>query len=154
MYLDLNRNLTPAQVALREQTHRFAEEVLRPAAFQLDKMDPEAVIASGSPLWDALKEAYRQGYHIRSFPEALGGAGLTGLDSIVVTEEIAWGSADFAAALGVSTIPFGFVLGTGDAELIREFVVPFAHEAYSPDAGVAGEMMQTSRGQPTLPVSR
>ena len=128
MYLDLNRNLTDAQIALREETHRFAEQVLRPAAFQLDKMTPEAVIADGSPLWDALKQAYRQGYHIRGFPEALGGAGLSGLDGIVVTEEIAWGSADFAAALGVSTIPFGFVLGTGDPELIREFVVPFTRD--------------------------
>jgi alkylation response protein AidB-like acyl-CoA dehydrogenase len=128
MYLDLNRNLTEAQIALREETHRFAEDVLRPAAFQLDKMTPEAVVADGSPLWDVLKQAYRQGYHIRGFPEALGGAGLSGLDGIVVTEEIAWGSADFAAALGVSTIPFGFVLGTGDPELIREFVVPFARD--------------------------
>jgi len=128
MYLDLNRNLTDAQIALREQTHQFAAEVLRPAAFQLDKLEPEAVIAVGSPLWDTLRQAYRQGYHIRGFPEALGGAGLSGLDSLLVTEEIAWGSADFAAALGVSTIPFGFVLGSGDPELIREFVVPFVQD--------------------------
>ncbi len=128
MYLDLNRNLTDAQIALREQTHRFAEEILRPAAFRLDKMEPDAVIAGGSPLWDTLRQAYRQGYHIRGFPEALGGAGLSGLDSLVVTEEIAWGSADFAAALGVSTIPFGFVLGHGDPDLIREFVVPFTQD--------------------------
>jgi alkylation response protein AidB-like acyl-CoA dehydrogenase len=149
MYLDLNRNLTEAQVALREQTHRFAEEVLRPAAFQLDKMHPGAVIASGSPLWDTLKEAYRQGYHARGFPEALGGAGLSGLDSIVVTEEIAWGSCDFAAALGVSTIPFGFLLGTGDPELIREFVVPFVQDR---DARIIGcwAITEPNRGSDSL----
>jgi alkylation response protein AidB-like acyl-CoA dehydrogenase len=149
MYLDLNRNLTESQIALREQTHRFAEEVLRPAAFQLDKMHPEAVIAGGSPLWSTLKEAYRQGYHARGFPEALGGTGLSGFDSTVVTEEIAWGSCDFAAALGVSTIPFGFLLGTGDPELIREFVVPFAQDR---DARIIGcwAITEPNRGSDSL----
>src|SRR5574341_370719 len=104
MYLDLNRTLTQQQVALREQAHRFADEVLRPTALALDKMSPENVIADKSPLWDALRQAYEQGYHSRGFPESLGGAGLSGLDSQLVMEEIAWGSVDFAAALGVSTL--------------------------------------------------
>jgi len=128
MYLDLNRGLTEQQIALREQTHRFAEEVLRPAAFRLDKMAPEEVIAEGSPLWDVFRQAYRQGHHIRSFPESLGGAGLSGLDAQLVTEEIAWGSADFAIALGVASMPFTFALGRQDPDLMREVVIPFTQD--------------------------
>ena len=41
MYLDLNKDLTPEQIALKEQTHRFAAEVLRPASIKLDRMDPK-----------------------------------------------------------------------------------------------------------------
>jgi hypothetical protein len=44
-YTELNMDLTRAQEAMKEETHRFAREVLRPASLELDKLDdPEAVI--------------------------------------------------------------------------------------------------------------
>jgi hypothetical protein len=52
-YLDLNPELTPTQAALKEETHRFAKEVMRPASIALDKLaDPEDVIRDGSVYWD------------------------------------------------------------------------------------------------------
>jgi len=51
MYLDLNRNLTETQIALREQTNQFAAEVLRPAAFQLDKLEAQRPIRAVSNRW-------------------------------------------------------------------------------------------------------
>ena len=45
MYTELNPGLTQTQVSLKEETHRFAAEVLRPASIELDKLaDPEDVI--------------------------------------------------------------------------------------------------------------
>ena len=38
MFLDLNPNLTSEQRSLKEQVHKFAAEVMRPAADKLDKM--------------------------------------------------------------------------------------------------------------------
>jgi alkylation response protein AidB-like acyl-CoA dehydrogenase len=132
-YLDLNKELTPTQVTLKEETHRFAAEVLRPASVELDKIaDPEEVIKEGSPLWDVLKKAYNQGFHIRGFDESMGGANLGPLEQHIVTEEMGWGSADFAIALGCAPFPFAFtsaVCGlTGNQELMEEIVVPFARD--------------------------
>ena len=56
-YTELNIELTDEQNAIKEETHRFAKEVLRPASIELDKMDPEAVIKSDI-YWDAMKKGY------------------------------------------------------------------------------------------------
>ena len=65
MYLDLNLALTEEQMAFRESVHRFALEVLRPRAAELDRCtDPKSVVARDSPFWDVLRQAYRLGYHI------------------------------------------------------------------------------------------
>ena len=41
--VDLNFDLTTDQVRLREETPRFAAEVLRPASMELDALTPEEV---------------------------------------------------------------------------------------------------------------
>ena len=132
MYLDLNKELTSEQIALKEQSHRFAGEVLRPASVQLDKMDPQDVIAPGSVLWDVFKQAYRQGFHLLQFPEELGGANLGPLEMHIAFEETAWGSADFGIALGVASFPFAYAaqMGalTGNKALVEEIVAPFVED--------------------------
>ena len=45
-YTELNIELTDEQNAIKEETHRFAREVLRPASVELDKLSPEEVIKS------------------------------------------------------------------------------------------------------------
>jgi alkylation response protein AidB-like acyl-CoA dehydrogenase len=133
LYLDLNKELTPAQVALKEEAHRFAAEVLRPAGVELDKLaDPEDVIKEGSPFWDVFKKAYNQGFHIRGFDESMGGANLGPLEQHIVAEEMGWGSSDLAIALGCAPFPFSFTAGvcqlTGNQELMEEIVGPFARD--------------------------
>src|SRR3972149_12186096 len=132
MYLELNKDLTPEQAARKEQSHRSAAEVLRPASVQLDKMDPQDVIAPGSVLWDVFRQAYQQGFHLMQFPEELGGANLGPLEGHIVFEETAWGSVDFAISLGVASFPFAyaaqFAALTGNKALIEELVHPFAQD--------------------------
>ena len=133
LYLDLNKDLTPTQVTLKEETHRFAAEVLRPASMELDKIaDPEEVIKEGSLFWDVFKKAYNAGFHIRGFDESMGGANLGPLEQHIVTEEMGWGSADFAIALGCAPFPFAFTSAvcklTGNQEMMDELVVPFARD--------------------------
>ena len=48
-YLDLDFNLSDEDIAIKEATHKFAKEVMRPIAKKLDEMTPEEVIAPGSP---------------------------------------------------------------------------------------------------------
>ena len=127
-YLELNTEVTPEHTAVKDEAHRFAEEVLRPASVILDKMTPEEVIAEGSPHWDVFRAAYERGLHASGLPEALGGAPLTPLARHMYAEEMGWGSADFAIALGVAPFPFSFAAMTGNPDIIRDVVMPFAQD--------------------------
>ena len=129
MYLDLNLQLTEEQIAFRESVHRFALEVLRPRAAELDRRtDPADVIARGSPLWDVLRQAYQLGYHKVMLPAEVGGLGFGGLEQHIFLEELGWGSADFAIAIGVAGFPFATVAKAGSPELIDEIVRPFVDD--------------------------
>ncbi|KPK48223.1 MAG: acyl-CoA dehydrogenase [Dehalococcoidia bacterium SM23_28_2] len=132
-YLELDKELTPEQGALKNEVHRFAEEVMRPASIELDRLaDPEEVIKEGSVLWDVFGKFYELGYHCQGLPEALGGVALSGLDRHIVAEEIGWGSADLAISLGVAPFPFAFAATfaglTGNQQAVQEIVVPFAQD--------------------------
>jgi alkylation response protein AidB-like acyl-CoA dehydrogenase len=125
MYLDLNKELTEEQKSVKEETHRFAAEVLRPVSIELDKLTPDEVIADGSPMWEVFRMAYKQGHHLAGMPEQFGGVELSPLSSQIRTEEMGWGSADFAIALGVSPFPFTFASRSGSEQLMQEVVAPF-----------------------------
>ncbi len=132
-YLDLNKDLTPEQVTLREQTQRFAREVLGPASIELDKLaDPQDVIREGSVFWDVFRHAYRQGRHIAWLPEAEGGTNLSPLENHIVHEETGWGSAEFAIGIAAAPMPFAFAATyarlTGDRTLMDEVVRPFVED--------------------------
>ena len=124
-------NLTddpPEQKQLRDQAHRFAAEVLRPASLELDALSPEEVIAPESRLWDVFREAYKAGYHLRGFPPQLGGAGLQPMEAWVVGEEFGWGNAGLSISLGVTSMPFGFAALTGNPDLMRDVVMPYVED--------------------------
>jgi alkylation response protein AidB-like acyl-CoA dehydrogenase len=125
-YLELNKDLTFDENTIKEQTHRFGVEVLRPAAAELDQMSPEEVIAEGSILWEVFRKAYEMGHHTAGLPEALGGVKMSPLASHIRAEELGWASADFAIALGVAPFPFNFAAMGGNPALIDEIVAPFA----------------------------
>jgi alkylation response protein AidB-like acyl-CoA dehydrogenase len=133
MYLELNKDLTPEEAAVKEETHRFAQEVLRPASVELDKMDdPQEVIREGSVLWEVFRKSYEQGHHTQGLPEDVGGVTLSPLARHIFAEEMGWGSADFGIGLGVSPFPFTFsstlAALTGNKQLMEEIVVPFAKD--------------------------
>ncbi len=127
-YLDLNKQLSPDETALKEQVHRFATDVIRPAVMELDQLPPEEVIAKGSVLWDLFRQIYGLGYHTRALPEELGGVTLSPLAQHIYGEEMGWGSSGLAVSLGVAAMPFVFAARAGNQELIREFVIPFSQD--------------------------
>jgi alkylation response protein AidB-like acyl-CoA dehydrogenase len=129
MYLDLNLELTEEQVAFRDSVHRFARDVLRPQAAALDRRtDPVEVIARDSPLWQVLRQAYGLGYHKVMVPAEAGGLGFGGLEQHLFLEELGWGSADFAIAIGVAGFPFATVAKAGGPDLVQELVRPFVDD--------------------------
>ncbi|RJP19690.1 MAG: acyl-CoA dehydrogenase [Candidatus Abyssobacteria bacterium SURF_5] len=125
-FLDLNVNLTNEQIALREEVHRFAAEVMRPAADKLDKMaSPADVIAKNSILWDVIRQSRELGYHTRGLPEELGGLGLTPAEGNIIGEELGWGSPGLSVCMGAGSMPFMFAAMFGGPQMIEEFVIPF-----------------------------
>ena len=62
-YLDLDVTLTEQHLQLKAEVHKFAVEVLRPAALALDKLPPEKVIEKGSLYWQTMARMYENGYH-------------------------------------------------------------------------------------------
>ena len=127
-YTELNKELTDEQRQVKEETHKFAVEVLRPASIQLDKRSPEDVIAKGSVHWDVFRKAYELGYHKATLPGALGGADMSPLARHIYTEEMAWGSADFAISIGVTSFPFSFAAMSGNPDIMRDVVMPFVND--------------------------
>ncbi|HSR58781.1 MAG TPA: hypothetical protein VLL57_11350, partial [Candidatus Binataceae bacterium] len=64
-YRELCLGMPKVYDELRAAAHRFAKEVMRPAAIELDRMaDPRDTIAPGSPLREVLKKAHQLGYHV------------------------------------------------------------------------------------------
>jgi len=156
-YLDLNPELTPTQQSLKEEMHRFAAEVLRPASIELDKLaDAEDVIKKGSIFWDVFRKHYELGHHISGLPEEIGGANVRGLETQIIQEEFGWGSADFAVGLGVTGMPYylGFMVGAllGKQRLIDEIVMPFIQDREAKYIG-CWAITEPGHGSDTLAVN-
>ena len=79
-------------------------------------------------MWNVFRRAYEDGYHIRNFPEVLGGSHMGPLESHIVNEEMGWGSAGLAIALAVTSFPFSFASSRRDPQIVEEIVKPFAED--------------------------
>lgn len=124
-YTELNMDLTKAQITMKEETHRFAKEVLRPASLELDKIaDPQEMI--DSPLFrKTLKQGYELGYHTIFLPDSYGGLATEPIETHIILEELAWGSVEFALGLGVSCFPAFFASMVPSDRMIDEIIEPF-----------------------------
>ncbi|HYL58521.1 MAG TPA: acyl-CoA dehydrogenase family protein [Candidatus Acidoferrales bacterium] len=128
-YRELCLNVPQEYESLRATAHRFAKEVLRPAAIELDRMaDPKDVIAPDSPLRRVLKQAYGLGYHVAGIPVAMGGLGLDPLATHILHEELAWGSVDLALSIGCAGFPAFVAASSGNADLYQTFVKPYVED--------------------------
>lgn len=125
LYRDLNMDLTPEQIAIKEETHKFAKEELRPASIELDKInDPQEMIESDL-LHSTLRKGYELGYHTIFIPDSYGGLATDPLETHIVLEELAWGSVDFAVAFGVACFPAFMSAMVPTEELIEDIIEPF-----------------------------
>ncbi len=120
------------ETLLKEEVHRFAEEVIRPASIEIDRMPlneyPEKVVKKDSPYWRVLKEWKKLGYHRGPVPEMFGGEGLPARMVHILVEEVAWGSSGFSIAFGVDLFPILFTAPTFDEYLNETFVKPWLED--------------------------
>ncbi|HJP41255.1 MAG TPA: acyl-CoA dehydrogenase family protein [Dehalococcoidia bacterium] len=120
---DIETGLSDVEKTIRDRAHQFAQEVLRPAGRELDRLhDPELVIRPDSILWDTFA-SYRE-------------AGLADLDGatkeltlaertrvrVMVSEELGWGDVGLTISLGVAGFHRMFCLMSQRPDLIERYV--------------------------------
>ncbi len=111
--------LTEAQKAVREVARSFAENELRPHVARFDESQefPRELVARLAKL----------GFMGMTWPEALGGAGLTAMESIVIIEELA--RVDPSVALTVAShnsLCTGHIMLFGSEEQRKRYVPALA----------------------------
>lgn len=115
---DLDFDFTETECAVRDTAHRFAEEVLRPTGIALDLMNPEKVIADGSPLYDAHKKYTELGLGVID-PD------LSPLEQarlqVIVWEEMGWGDSGLAISFAAGGFPSFTAAMTGNPDLMKAF---------------------------------
>ena len=122
---DIDLGLSDEERAIRDVTHKFAEEVIRPAGIELDRLaDPSDVIARDSVLWKVF-ERYRE-LELEMIESGGGEADPVVAARIryLVNEELGWGDSGLAISLGVAGFPVMFAKLAGRPELIERFASP------------------------------
>ena len=78
--MSINRNLTAEQILLRDTVRKFAEEVIKPAAKELDEKEEFS--------YQLTKEMAEMGFLGAFIPESYGGSALDYVSYIIVVEEL------------------------------------------------------------------
>jgi alkylation response protein AidB-like acyl-CoA dehydrogenase len=126
---DIEVNLSDEASAIRDSVHKFAEEVMRPAGAELDRLpDPAQVIAPDSVLWSVFEKYRELGLDALEGDES-------GLDPVerarlrcLVNEELGWGDSGLAISLGVANFHRIFCRLSGRPALIERYCGPGATE--------------------------
>lgn len=85
-------DLSEEQRQFQELAHSFAEKEIRPVAPEYDEKEEFP--------WEVIKKAHEVGLMTYGFPEEYGGTGANALTQCVIVEELTWGCAGVATALG------------------------------------------------------
>jgi acyl-CoA dehydrogenase len=112
--------LTEEQKALRELAHEFAEKEIRSKAAEYDEHQTHPA--------DVIAKAHEVGLMNPHIPEELGGAGLGGLESVLIGEELCWGCSGIATSIVANILGSLPVLLAGTDEQRREWLSPLLEE--------------------------
>jgi acyl-CoA dehydrogenase len=110
----LNFELTAEQKALVEETRRFTRERIIPVA-------PEADKTHQFPM-DIYKEAWDLGLVAPTIPEAYGGAGMTEVDNVLLTEELAFGCTGIQTSMTANTLAATPIMIAGNDEQKKKYL--------------------------------
>jgi acyl-CoA dehydrogenase len=106
--------LTDEQKSLREMAHDFAENEMRPVAWEYDK--------DGTWPEEVLRKAWELGILNTHIPEEYGGPGIDFFGGALIEEELGWGCSGIGTSIacnGLATAPIGI---GGSEEIKKEFL--------------------------------
>jgi alkylation response protein AidB-like acyl-CoA dehydrogenase len=106
VFTDIDSALGDTHRTTQAAAHRFARDVLRPAALAADAARDVADIIRPDSLWSrARREARQLGYHLATLPSSVGGLGLDALSLHIVLEEFGWASPGLALSIFADSFP-------------------------------------------------
>lgn len=106
--------LTEEQQSLRELARDFAENEIRPVAWEYDE-------SAKWPL-EVFQKAHEVGLMNTHVPEAYGGPGLSYLEGCLIEEQTSWGCSGIATSLGANGLAGAPVAIAGSEEIKKQYL--------------------------------
>jgi len=105
--------LSDETLEFQRHCHRFAEEVIRPAAAEYDRTQQVP--------WDIIREARAWGLHGLDHLQSMA-TDSEGLRSVIYAEELHWGCAGIALAIQASSLAAAGIASSGTPEQIARWI--------------------------------
>jgi acyl-CoA dehydrogenase len=109
-------SLSEEQLALQEMSREFAEKEMKPNAARYDKGDEFAE--------DVMKKAFEVGFLTCIIPKEYGGGGLSNVDTVIISEELAAGCAGMYTTMMVNALACTPIILYGTDEQKKNFLSP------------------------------
>lgn len=109
----VNFQLSEEQKMIQQLARKFAREEMAPAAEHYDK--------SHEYPWPIIKKAQALGLTTQNIPEAYGGMGLSLLEEVLISEELAWGCSGMSTAIAVNGLAVLPILIAGNDAQKEEY---------------------------------
>lgn len=110
----LDFELTTEQKTLVDETRRFTREKIIPVAAEADKKHEFPM--------DVFKEAWELGFVGPTIPEEYGGAGMTEIDNVLLTEELAFGCTGIQTSMTANTLAATPIMMAGNEEQKKKYL--------------------------------
>jgi alkylation response protein AidB-like acyl-CoA dehydrogenase len=108
-------SLTREQEEIRDLAHEFAEKEMRPVAERYDENEETP--------WDVMRKAHALGLDATaSFPEQYGGGGIDLITNLIREEELSWGDAGIAVAIGATGLCGAAIVAMGTEEQKQKYI--------------------------------
>ena len=112
--------LSEEQLELKELTHQFAANEIRPVAAEYDEKNEFPV--------EVMNKAAKIGFLTSGIPLEYGGTGFSTMDNVIVCEELAWGCAGMYTSIMANTLATTPIVLFGTDEQKKEFLTPLTLE--------------------------
>jgi acyl-CoA dehydrogenase len=109
-------SLTEEQKALQEMAREFALKEMRPNAAKYDKGDEFSE--------DVMQKAFEVGFLTCTIPTEYGGGGLSDIDTVIVSEELAAGCAGMYTTMMVNALAYTPIILFGSDEQKKKYLTP------------------------------
>jgi acyl-CoA dehydrogenase len=111
-------SLTREQEEIRDLAHEFAEKEMRPVAERYDENEETP--------WEVMRKAHALGLDATaSFPEQYGGGGIDLITNLIREEELSWGDAGIAVAIGATGLCGAAIVAMGTEEQKQKYIGMF-----------------------------